>query len=148
DRDLLEHLRRFGQIARPPGGNVGIIKDPLLPTAKLVAVTRPLPNGHPDSLLLSSDGQYLYVGYRVYNHDARQSAVFVYHVPSMIAEVTNDANKTALSDLTKSLLPAAVNKDAGSTNLTSFPIDELKNGKRVNFNPDIDVNAEYLRKFT
>ncbi|MEO1006456.1 MAG: beta-propeller fold lactonase family protein, partial [Cyanobacteria bacterium J06638_38] len=60
------------------GSNVGIIKDALSDNPKLVAATRPIPDGITNSLALSGDNRYLYATYPL----ARST--FVFDVREMI----------------------------------------------------------------
>src|SRR5207244_12054394 len=65
----------------PAGGNIGIIKDPLTPNARLVAATRPIPYAFPDNLVRSNGGKFLYAAYR------GTAAVFAFDVDKMLAPI-------------------------------------------------------------
>ncbi len=92
----------------PAGGNIGVIVDPfgISGTPKLLAGTIPVPYGFPDNLVLSSDGHYLYTGFR------GNGTVLVYDAQKIIQELSSaDAPKlptTPLDALQASVLVATI----------------------------------------
>ena len=83
------------------GSNIGIIEDPFGTNPRLVAATRPLPNGFPWDLSLSSDGSLLYATYGLRVTDAGPGALFAYNVVEIVNEIQrsrNNLDKTAIND--------------------------------------------------
>ena len=121
----------------PTGPDIAIARNPfgdpndpdLTKRAMVVAVTRPIPNDSPDNLVLSADGQYLYVAYQ------NTGAVFVYDVDAMLDEIENPLNSPFLTEMSGS-------PSYNPTNLLNTPIDNLHDGQLTD-NSAIDVKADY-----
>jgi PKD repeat protein/DNA/RNA endonuclease G (NUC1) len=99
------------------GSNVGIIKDPLTPNARLVAATRPIPMGLTTDLTLSGDGKYLYASY------PGVSSVFGFDVEEIIKTVenpgagsANDLNLIPIDNINPKISLAADLKPSGGSN--------------------------------
>src|SRR5262249_38087970 len=59
---------------------------------RLVAATRPIPNGFPLSLAISSDNSYLYVTYNVPVEGRSSGALFVYDINAIKEEIDHSVN--------------------------------------------------------
>lgn len=122
------------------GSNIGIIKDPFGPDAKLVAATRPIPGGKTADLVLSSDEKYLYASYPglELSDSTDKGGIFVFDVEEMIATVENPGNFW-LDSLKRGVGSVGFNENtkrlASENDLGYVPIDDI--------NPDISVAADY-----
>jgi len=108
----------FGPM-EPNGALIGIVNNPLdKNSAKLVAVTRPIPAPRgPDGVALSGDGKYLSASYPF------NEAVFVYGLEAIEDAVTDSSNSGLLDNI---------------------PINDLENGQWApDGNAAIDVKADY-----
>ena len=99
----------------PAGGNVGIIRDPFGPEARLVAATRPTPNAFPDNLVLAAGNHLLLAGYRGVD------AVFVFDVEQMITTID----------------------ETSSEQLAKVPINDLNDKIDVRANYRLQVSGAY-----
>ena len=113
------------------GSNVGIIVDPLTENAKLVAATRPIPNGFTSSVSISSDDKYLFASY------PGGGGVYAWDVEEMI-ETLENPGEFVIDHLGRGVgspifLPST-QKTATKADFDSVPID--------NINPDIAIASD------
>ena len=113
------------------GSNVGIIVDPLTENAKLVAATRPIPNGLTSSITISSDDKYLFASY------PGVGGVYAWDVEEMVSTI-DDPSSYQIDHRGRGVaspvfLPST-QKSATKADLSSVPID--------NINPDITIASD------
>ncbi|HND53813.1 MAG TPA: DUF58 domain-containing protein, partial [Pirellulaceae bacterium] len=135
------------QMADPlyEAGNIGIIRDPLGSSPQLVAATRPIPYGFPTDIELSPDGRFLFVSYQglpvqltppTFKPDGSvedpgqigRGSVFVFDAKAMVTEVENQFQSQSSGVL-----------------MRKVAIDDLplNSGNQRQFNPAIDIRADY-----
>ncbi|HEY9893199.1 MAG TPA: putative Ig domain-containing protein [Candidatus Sericytochromatia bacterium] len=116
------------------GSNIGIIKDPLT-NPKLVAATRPIPNGFATELVLSNDNKYLYASYPGLS---RNGDVYVFDVEEMI-KTLNQPEDYQIDNFDRGIKSVDFKADAARAasvdDLARVPIDDI--------NPAISIAADY-----
>ena len=119
----------------PAGGNIGIIKDPFGPNAKLVAATRMTPYSFPDNLVLSPGEEYLYAAYSGVNQ------IQVFGVSAMLDDLERIL---AMTDGARQLTRTPINEFLD----TYTPTGQIVSGLPLIPNPLIDLKADFrLRNF-
>ncbi|MEG3969865.1 DUF4114 domain-containing protein [Microcoleus sp. T2B6] len=117
------------------GSNIGIIKDPFGPTPKLVAATRPIPQGATTDLVLSNDNKYLYASYPTLSGDG---GVYVFDVEEIIRTLENPGD-FKIDNLDRGVkspyFNPATSRPVSSSKFQSVPIDDI--------NPAISIAADY-----
>ncbi len=117
------------------GSNIGIIKDPLT-NPKLVAATRPIPDGFTTDLALSSDSKYLYASYPKLS--GAGGGVYVFDVAEFVKTLTSpsqfrvDAKGRGVG---LPLFNSATARNATVADFSTIPID--------NINPAVSVAADF-----
>jgi DNA/RNA endonuclease G (NUC1) len=120
------------------GSNVGIIKDPLTPNAKLVAATRPIPDSWANGAALSLSDKFLTVTY------PGVGSTFMFDVQEMIKTIENPGSysidRSGRSFVNPFyhgvVIPNPLDlpfRSATAADLARFPIDDI--------NPDVSVAA-------
>jgi hypothetical protein len=116
------------------GSNIGIIKDPLT-NPKLVAATRPIPNGFATDLVLSNDNKYLYASYPTLSGGG---GVYVFDVEEIIRTLENPED-FQIDHLDRGVKSPYLNPfSLGNVSFSKFqsvPIDDI--------NPAISIAADY-----